>query len=67
MYDGTLFSACPFCYGTWHQWDPVRHGRRYEAAERHRASFTEYLRSRGADFAPPQHHEPLTEPLTEEH
>lgn len=61
VYDGALFFACPLCYGTWHRWDPVRHGRRYDAAERHRGPFTEHMRSRGATLAPPIHHDPLTE------
>jgi hypothetical protein len=43
VYDGVLFYACPYCYGTWHRWKP-EHSLR-EAAETHRARFTETMRA----------------------
>lgn len=44
VYDGVLFSVCPFCYGTWSRWDKDRNPRLWEAAERHRERFTRSMR-----------------------
>lgn len=33
IYDGILYWSCPFCRGTWHQFDKS-YGRRYQAAQR---------------------------------
>lgn len=38
VYDGVLYYACPFCFGTWHRWPKDHH--LWATAETHRAWFT---------------------------
>jgi len=48
LYDGVLFETCPYCWGTWHQWDPIADASLWEAAEKHRARFTKDMTIEGA-------------------
>jgi len=44
VYDGSLFYACPDCWGTWHRFDPT--DPLWAAAEKYRARFTKEMTQR---------------------